>query len=233
MPEKENKQIHSGHRERVKQKFYEKELDTFADHEILEFLLFYTIPRQDTNPLGHALMDKYNYLSRVFDAKFEDLLTVDGINKHSATLIKLIPALCRKYMIDKKNIKPPQLSNLDAIIDYAESFFIGKTHEELYIICMDQTCKVLCHRRLSEGSLDYAPVDLRAIANTVVSTNASRVVLAHNHPLGVAFPSFADIEATNQILHLLNSMGIHLDDHIIVASDKSLSMNVMGMIKNQ
>lgn len=230
MAEKETKPIHSGHRERVKQKFYESELDTFADHEILEFLLFYSIPRHNTNPLGHDLMERYKNLSRVFDAEFDDLLTINGINKNSATLIKLIPALCRKYMIAKQNIKLPRLSSLNAILEYVPAFFIGKTVEELHIICMDKTCKVLCQEILSKGSLESTPVDLKSIANVVVKANASRVILAHNHPSGMAVPSIADIETTRKIKQLLNSMNVELDDHIIVTAEKTISMNTMGMV---
>ncbi len=73
--------IHDGHREKMRNRFLTAGLDAFADHEALELLLYYAIPRRDTNPTAHALMERYGSLSAVLEAPAEDLRKVEGVGE--------------------------------------------------------------------------------------------------------------------------------------------------------
>ena len=90
--------MHEGHRKRLKARLKEEGLEHFSEINILELLLFYSIPRRDTNPIAHALLDKYDNLANVLEAEFDDLLNVDGITENSASLITMLVPLYRRYM---------------------------------------------------------------------------------------------------------------------------------------
>lgn len=229
--EKEN--IHSGHRERLKKRFLNKGIESFEDHEILEMLLFYSISRRDTNPIAHSLCEKFGTLSKVFDANFDELMQVKGISEHSALLIKIIPQLCQRYTADKTLAKRMNLSTTRAMTEFSKTLFVGKNHEEFYVICMDSYSKLLTYKKISEGTLNATMLDLRQLAATVIHHNASRVFVTHNHPSGTSLPSSADIESTKRILNLLNSIGVVFDDHIIVSDKDTTSLASLGMLNTQ
>ena len=88
--------VHEGHRQRKKEQFREHGLDAFADHEALELLLYYAIPRQDTNPIAHRLIERFGSLEGVFSAPAYELQKVEGVGENAATLIRLLFPLCRR-----------------------------------------------------------------------------------------------------------------------------------------
>lgn len=226
--DKEN--IHSGHRERLKNRFLNKSLESFEDHEVLELLLFYSIARRDTNPIAHSLMKRFKTISKVFDASYDELISIDGISDHTATLIKLIPQLSQRYTLDRSSAKRMVLSTTNSMINFAKTLFVGKNREEFYMICLDSSSKLLTCKKISEGTLNATMLDLRLLAGTAIRHNASRVFVTHNHPSGTSLPSSADIESTKKIYTLLNSIGIIFDDHIIVCDDDATSLSSLGMI---
>ncbi len=232
MPNNNSESIHSGHRSRLRKRFLDTGLGSFNDHEILELLLFHSIPRKDTNPLGHALMDKYKDLSAVFDADLDDLLKTDGISYNSAALIKLIPALCNRYVNAKQSREVLILKDTATAISYAENLFLGSTNESFYIICLDNVKKIISCEKLFDGSFDTVPLDMKLIANTVTKVPASRVILTHNHPQSVSTPSIADVTVTRRIGVLLHGLNIYLDDHIIISNSTPLSMSAVGILEN-
>ncbi|MDD3667072.1 MAG: DNA repair protein RadC [Bacteroidales bacterium] len=221
--------MHEGHRDRVKDRFLKEGLDTFEDHNIIEMLLFYALPLKDTNEIAHILLNRFGSLAAVFDAPFEDLIQIPGIKKNTALLIKLIPELSRKYMVDKSNIGE-RFENVDAAGQYILSRFIGKTNEMLLLICLDNKRKVLFSSMLFEGSINASQVSIRRIVETVVKYSATSVIIAHNHPSGFAFPSREDIQTTQKIKTSLEMIGATLLDHIIVSDDDFISLSQSGML---
>lgn len=210
------KDIHQGHRRRVKDRFLSEGLDCFADHNVLELLLFYSVPRIDTNVLAHRLINRFGSLAKVFDAPYEELLQVDGISENSALLIKMIPSLARVYLCNQQADTlimqtPEQLGK------YFISRFVGETGEIVYLLCLDSSLNIISCELLAEGSVSSATIDIKKIVQCVVRHNAWRVVLAHNHPRGLALPSNEDVIVTREIRRALASLGIELADHIIVA----------------
>ncbi|MBQ7902601.1 MAG: DNA repair protein RadC [Oscillospiraceae bacterium] len=222
--------LHDGHRKRLKARFLTDGLSGFEDHNILELLLFYSIPRSDTNEIAHLLLNEFKSLSAVFDAPVEELCKIKGISNHTATLIKLIPELLSVYHTDKtKDTKIVNSTN------EAGRFFIprfyGKKNEEVHIMLLDDKKKLIKCEKLFEGTVNSSPVTVKKIVASVVNSNATAVVIAHNHPGGIALPSRSDIITTEKIFKALKLINVELSDHIIVADDDFVSLADSGELE--
>ena len=222
--------IHDGHREKMRERFLRGGLDSFADHEALELLLYYAIPRRDTNPIAHALMDRYGSLSGVLAAPVEDLQKVDGIGESAAILLKLVPRLCHKARLADAHRQDLILNTAAKAGAYLMEHFAGETHEVLYQLCLDRKGKLLVCKRLGEGGVGSAPLDVRKIVENAILNSASAVILAHNHPSGIAQPSQEDFAATEQVQAALATIDVPLSDHIIVADRDFISFSGSGYL---
>ena len=216
--------LHSGHRARLKARFVREGLDAFEDHNALELLLFYAIPQRDTNELAHRLIAEFGSLSGVFDASVEALTHVSGVGENTAVLIHLMSSMFAKYEQDKANANLTELTNAQAAGAYLVSRFVGKTKEQFLAVCMTHKCRVVNTVLISEGTLESTDLNIRGIAEAAIQNRASHIILAHNHPAGVAAPSAADIEATRVIVLALRALHVQVDDHIIVAGKDWFSM---------
>ena len=219
--------VHGGHRERMKQRFLEQGLDGFTDIQALELLLFYSIPRQDTNPIAHALLNRFGSLSQVLEATPEELMKVSGIREHSAVLLKLINELGRFYLVDKAR-REQVLPTIEDCARYLLPYFYGRMQETVFMLCLDAKCKAISCREIGEGSINSAGISLRKIVEVALREGASVVVLAHNHPSGIALPSAEDIQTTRRVAAALQSVEVVLADHIVVAEDDYVSMVQSG-----
>jgi len=223
--------IHAGHRTRLREQFLAHGLDTFADHQALELLLSFAIPRRDVNPIAHALMKHFGTLSAVFEASPQDLLEVDGLGEQSVTLIRLVTALGRRYQLDR--------AKADRILDSTERtgqfvapLFHGLTDEAVYLVCLDGSLRVTHYEKLAEGSVNALSFSIRRAVEIALKRKAVYVVLAHNHPSGLAIPNVTDIATTEQLINALAPLGIRLADHIIVAGDDFVSMRDSGHLSS-
>lgn len=223
----ENISVHKGHRERLKRRFLEEGLDNFTDIQVLELLLFYAIPQRDTNPIAHALLDHFGSLSQVLEAGVEELKKVPGISDHSAILLSLVTQIGRYYQVDCAQ-RVECLTSLDACGAYLVPYFFGRNNETVFLLCLDAKCKVLCCKEVGEGSVNSASISVRKIVETALGANATTVIMAHNHPSGVALPSDEDVQTTRRIAAALNAVEIHLADHIVVADGDYVSMVQSG-----
>lgn len=219
--------IHAGHRQRMKQRFLEEGLDGFTDIQALELLLFYALPQGDTNPIAHALLDHFGSLAQVLEADVNELKTVKGIKDHAATLLALVTQMCRFYAVNAAE-QTEILSTLDACGAYLVPRFFGRTNETVFMLCLDAKCKVLCCKCVGEGNIHSASISLRKIVEVAINSNATTVILAHNHPSGVAVPSDEDVQTTRRIASALNAVEVHLADHIVVSGDDYVSMVQSG-----
>ena len=221
-PAKENP--HAGHRDRVRERFLREGLDHFELHEILELVLYYSVPRRDTNVLAHRLLDHFDgSFSRVLDAPPEELLKVDGVSRNTAVLIKLFPEVCRRYLLDQREAGRV-VHGADEAAQCLIPTFIGKKHEMVALMCVDAKGKVVYCGSLFEGSVNAAAVSVRRIVEIAVQYAAADVILAHNHPGGIAVPSEEDIRVTEKIAQALRTVGIRLLDHLIVADGDWVSL---------
>jgi len=219
--------IHSGHRARLREQLLEHGLDTFADHQALELLLSFAIPRRDVNPIAHGLMNHFGSFSRVFEAAPQDLMEVDGIGEHAVTLIQLVTQLGRRYQLDRAK-EDLILNDTKRMGNFVAPLFHGLTDEAVYLICLDGSLRVTHYEKLAEGSVNALSFSIRRAVEIALKRKAVYVVLSHNHPSGLAIPNVTDIATTEQLIHALAPLGIRLADHIIVAGDDFVSMRDSG-----
>lgn len=222
-------QLHTNHRERLRDRFLKDGLDSFEPHNVLELLLFYAQPRGDMNPLAHRLIDTFGSLSGVLDAAIEDLCSVKGMGKNTAVFLKMIPQLCRYYLDDKYQ-NGFIIDSTKKAGEFLLPKFVGRTNEVVYLVCLDNKGKVIHTTQVIEGSVNATQVSARRIIEIAIRTNASAVIISHNHPNGVAIPSGADVATTRDLDQALRLVGIQLMDHIIVAEDDFTSMADSGII---
>ena len=222
--------IHTGHRQRLKDRFLKEGLDQFEELYVLELLLYYCIPQKDTNPIAHALLDYFGSLTAVFAATPEELQKVPGIGKNAATFLTLIPQVGRYYQI--KRAEPGDiLTTIGQCGQYLVPYFIGRENETVFLLCLDAKCKVLGCKLVGEGSVNSANIPIRRVVELALKTNATTVILAHNHPSGLALPSSDDIQTTLRLAKAMDAVEITLADHIVVADNDFVSMAQSGLYR--
>lgn len=224
--------MHEGHRQRLKKRFLEEGLDGFTDVQALELLLFYAIPRADTNPAAHALLEHFGSLSQVLEADPGELTKVHGVGESAALLLHLVPQLGRMYMVDRTSAAQV-LPTLESCAQYLVPRFFGRKTETVFLLCLDAKCKLLCCKEVGRGGTNSTGISIRKVVETAMGVNASTVVLAHNHPSGLAVPSAEDIQTTRQIAQALRAVEIALADHIVVADDDYVSIAMSDERFNQ
>lgn len=221
--------IHDGHRERVRRRFLENDLDGFADHEALELLLYYAIPQGDVNPLAHELIDRFGSLSGVFTAPVEMLTEVKGVGERTAVLLRLAMLIARKARLADLE-RELIMDTRERVGAYLLELFAMERNEAVYQLCLDGKGKLLTCKRLGEGSVSAVTVDVRAVVQNAILCSASSVILAHNHPSGIALPSEEDRAVTDRVKAVLASISVRLDDHIIVADQDFVSFAESGYL---
>lgn len=224
--------IHAGHRERIRERLRMAGLEAFSDHEVLELLLTYAIPRQDVNPLAHELIAVFGSLSAVLDADENELLRVKGMGKHAALLLTMMPQLMRRYQMNALGERPVIVTLADAKA-YLAPLFMGRSEENIYMICLNQAGHVLHRSLLHTGTVDQVMLHPREVVEIALRHHAHAVILAHNHPSGTAEPSQADVDVTGRISTALYMIGIRLADHLIFAGGHVFSMVRECLVENR
>ena len=226
------KDVHDGHRERVKQEFLENGFnEKTPPHKIMEMLLFFSIPRKDTNEIAHDLIRRFGSIAGVLDAPVNELTKVNGISLHSASLIKLMIPIIRCY-ITEKNEKKMSYSNLDEVCEYLLRQYIGYNKEVFSVVSFSSSGRMLGFDVLSKGNVSEVNISVREIVETVLKQNAVCAIIAHNHPDGVAVPSNEDIAVTKKIQSALSHINIRLLDHIIISGSDYVSMAQSRLYKD-
>ena len=216
---KEN--VHAGHRQRVKKRFIEYGFQGMEQHEILEMLLFYAIPRRDTNQLAHRLLDRYGSFAKVCDAPVDELQRDFGLSESSAVLLKMIPNLSRVYSETKFNL--PYIDKTKAA-EILRHRFIGATTEKIALALSDANNKLLFCDVISEGSISATDAPMRKIVDLALRHNARYAYIAHNHPSELCSPSRQDLSTTRVMSETLDHIGVTLVDHIIFTSTDHFSI---------
>ena len=214
---------HDGHRDRLKERYIREGLDNFEPHQVLELLLFYCIPRKDTNDTAHELLNRFKSVAGVLEAPASELQKVVGIGPAAANFINFVHDLGRYYQVSRA-AHPAILNTVTQCGEYLLPFFYNRRNETVYLLCLDAKCKVLCCKEVGEGSVNSAAIPIRRVIEMALAVNASSVVLAHNHPSGLALPSAEDICTTKRVGMALHAVEIQLVDHIVVADDEFVSM---------
>lgn len=215
--------VHDGHRERMRSKYIEFGGQSFNDHEIIEMLLYYAYPRRDMNETAHRVLNEFGgSITRLVNSDPRSISDMCGISTNAATLFSLIGEINRRMSVEKwdKNV----VLNKTAIAgEYALSYLNGINVEKLYVVCLNNSMSVIKCVEVSSGMAGSVYVDVRKIVEIAVKTDASNIILMHNHPSGNIRPSYEDIRFTVDCRKALSTIKINLADHIIVADGKYYS----------
>lgn len=219
--------VHNGHRERLRERFKQTNLEGYAPHEALELLLTYAIPRRDTNPIAHALLKRFGSLHKVLEAPQEELMQVDGVGEHAAVLIGMMLPLMRRYVASCEG-DTALLTGPDACKAYARGLLLGERIEHVEAVALDSKSRVIGRERVASGDEGEASVSMRRVMAFLLRTGAAQTVICHNHPDGTLEPSAADVAWTAELRQLLSAVHIYLLDHIIIAGGQAYSFREMG-----
>ena len=232
MPENDKQGVrsgHEGHRKRLRQRARATQLEGFQPHEVLELLLTYAIPRQDVNPLAHALIDRFGSLSGVLDASAAELEQVPGMGESAAVLLSSLVGVFAAYQKDRWGEKP-RLTNRALAGEYCTALFARQQVESIVLICLDVHKTVIAAETLMRGTVDETPLYPRSVVECALRHRAHSVLLAHNHPSGVLTPSRGDIDVSIQVGNALKPVEIELLDHIVVAGSEYCSLYALGYL---
>ena len=215
--------VHKGHREKVKQRYYESGLNSMPDHNILEMLLFFGIPQKDTNPIAHELMTTFGSFSGVLEASYKDLRNVKGMTENAACLLSMILPTYKRYVGDIYK-KKRKFDTPEQMADFLRPLYLDTPNERIYAMCFDQHNNLIACRVVSDGDIDSSYLDVRQLASIVLEVKAKKVVLSHNHPNGTLRPSKGDCDITTTARDLLELLKVQLVDHIIITDESYVSM---------
>lgn len=215
--------IHKGHRDKVKKRYYESGLSSMPDHNILELLLFFGIPQKDTNPIAHELITTFGSFSGVLEASKSDLQSVKGMTENAACLLTLMLPVYKRYVNDIHK-KKRKFNTAKDMADYLRPLYLDTPNERIYAMCFDLNDRMIACRVVSDGDIDSSYLDCRKLASIVLEVKAKKVVLSHNHPNGTLTPSVSDVRATELARDMLNYLKVQLKDHIIITDKAYFSM---------
>jgi DNA repair protein radC len=221
--------VHDGHRERLRARFAEHGLESFNELNALELLLCYAIPRRDTNELAHRLLDAFGSLSGVFQASMQELTSIPGIGENAAMLILMVPQIVKKAHVSKAKETKIIRNSTDAG-NYLLPYFLDEQDEIVMMLCLDNKRAVICCREMGRGVVNCVDANIRRMVETALKVKTTTVIIAHNHPNGVALPSREDDNFTRTLYRSLGLLGITLEDHIIVANDEFVSLADSGVM---
>ncbi len=223
------KPSHSGHRDRLRQRFLKRGPGALADYEMLELLLFQAIPRRDTKPIAKALIARFGSYAAVLRAEVDALVQVDGVREVTAVALRAVAdaaeRLAREEVIDR-----PVLSSWDRLVKYLRISMTHHDTERFRVLFLDVKNALIADEEQQTGTVNHTPVYPREVVKRALELGASAIILVHNHPSGDPQPSRADIQMTNEIRDAGAKLGVALHDHIVVAKGGHASFKAMGLL---
>lgn len=211
--------------DRLIKRFLLRNPDGLTDAELLSVLLHFS--SEQANEISERLLSHYQNIANLMEADTQDLISFEELDEQTVVLLRLVPELHRRYLIARSQSEQYLKSSRD-FGRYLLPYFYGARDELVYLLCLDASCRVICCRKLCQGSVNSASFSARTIAQTALHANATSVVLAHNHPSGMFVPSEEDLCMTNHLREALEPLDILLVDHIIIANDNYTSMRECG-----
>ena len=218
-----------GHRERLRQRLLKGGAEALADYEVLEFLLFASIPRGDTKPLAKALIAHFGSLAGVLNADPRALQQVKGLGQSSAAALKAV-AIASRRMTRAQLVEKPLLSSWQALLDYLTTDMAHLTVERVRVLYLDAKNRLIDDHHVGDGSIDEAAIHPREVIRKAMDVGASALILVHNHPSGNPEPSRADIQVTRKIAEAGRLLGVTVHDHVIVGREGHVSLRAKGLI---
>ena len=228
----ENKDnIHSGHRNRLRDELLACDFEGVHENKLLEALLFYSIPRRDTNEIAHALREEFGSVGKIMAADYEDIAAIEGVGENTAFLIKLSNAIYKCIIRSKF----PVIKSVTSLHDSYRLFypyFFNEKNEKTYVAFLDNSSKIICIREMAEGAPNKTFFDKRKISEIAVKNGATGIIVAHNHPNGTPNPSKEDIMSTKALQYFMEQIQVTLLDHLIFADNKFSSLRQSELLKD-
>ncbi|SMR82492.1 DNA repair protein RadC [Aliiroseovarius halocynthiae] len=217
------------HRQRLRARFNEGGAQAMPDYELLELLLFRSIPRRDVKPIARELLDTFGDFNRVVTAPADRLRSVSGIGDTVITDLKIIEAAAHR-MARSKVIQRHVISSWDAVLDYCHTTMAHRDTEQFRVLFLDRKNVLIADEEQAKGTVDHVPVYPREVVKRALELNASALILVHNHPSGDPTPSESDIQMTAQVHDAAKALGIALHDHLIIGKSTELSFRSEGYL---
>lgn len=228
-PRTSAKKHYEGHRERLRARFAEAGSEALSDYELLEIVLFRSIPRADTKAPAKALLQHFGSIGEVLGAPEHRLREVPGIGEAAARDLKLIAALTQRMLRSEVRGKKV-LTSWSQVLDYCRASMAYEDREEFRVLFLDKKNCLIRDERQQTGTVDHTPVYPREVMRRALELSASAIILVHNHPSGDPTPSRADIEMTKTIVATAEPLGITIHDHIIIGKNGHASMKGLQLI---
>lgn len=217
------KNIHTGHRARLRQKFIDTgNLDNFDDHQILEMLLFYAYPMKDTNEIAHKLISEYGSLYNLFNRPVKDLMNRMNVTENVATLISMMPHLYKRYLRSEINDGKPINTSAKAK-KFLRSYLVGQDYESFVVVNLDVKKRVIAVDVLTDNEVSEVSVSSRTVIERALLNRAKFVIIGHNHPAGTNKPSSADVSMFRRLREEYKMIGVTILDNIIICNQDSYS----------
>lgn len=223
MENDKNKNPHAGHRKRMRERYAQSGFAGWADHEVLEFILFDKIPRKDTNKLAHDIIAKFGSIENVLKADPEKLQQIKGIGPKTAQYIHTQEKIY-SFCTNRKKSDGRAFYDKKHPEEYLSGLFRNKSNEGLYMICLDGHDRIIRCYPAFEGNFESVNLNVGSMVRMAVACEAQKIVLAHNHPSGILDPSDSDITATEVIISVMQVVGVEVADHFIVTENGCRSM---------
>jgi DNA repair protein RadC len=218
-----------GHRERLRDRAAAGGLAALPDYEVLELILFRSIPRGDVKPLAKQLLARFGSLGGVLGATPEDLRTVKGVGEALALDLKLIQEASLRTAKEQV-ARRPVISSWNALLAYVKTALAHEAREQFRVLFLDKKNQLIADELMNRGTVDHAPVYPREVVRRALELSASALILVHNHPGGDPTPSAADIDMTKQVVEAARALRIAVHDHLIVARHGTASFKALGLL---
>lgn len=218
-----------GHRDRLRARFSEIGPDAVADYELLELVLFRSIPRRDVKPIAKELLRRFGTFAETLAAPPARLREVDGVGESVVLDLKIVEAAARR-LTRGAVAKRPVLSSWTAVLDYCRTAMAFAEKEQFRLLFLDKRNALIADEVQQSGTVDHTPVYPREVVKRALELSATALILVHNHPSGDPTPSAADVRMTREIVDIAKPMGISVHDHIIVGRDGHASLKGLKLI---
>jgi DNA repair protein RadC len=220
---------HLGHRDRLRRRALAGGPGALPDYELLELLLFRSMPRRDVKPLAKALIERFGGLAGVLAAPIADLTALPGMGEQVALDLKLTHEATLRIGRGALG-KRPAISSWSALLGYVRAALAHEPREQFRVLFLDRKNQLIADEMLGQGTVDHAPVYPREVARRALELSASALILVHNHPSGDPTPSSADIDMTRQIVDAVRALKIAVHDHLVVGRDGVASFKALGLM---
>jgi DNA repair protein RadC len=218
-----------GHRDRLRERAQTGGLSALPDYEVLELLLFRSIPRGDVKPLAKQLIARFGSLGAVLGATAEELKTVAGVGQAAALDLKLVHEAALRTARETV-ARRPVISSWSALLAYVKTALAHEAREQFRVLFLDKKNQLIADEIQNRGTVDHAPVYPREVMRRALELSASAIILVHNHPSGDPTPSSADVDMTRQVIDAGRALRIAVHDHLVVGRDGTASFKALGLI---